>query len=127
MQNGGTMKTIDFGMPTLIESSSLESCVKLCKQLGLDFIELNMNLPQYQIESIDIEQLKSICKSESIYFTIHLDENLNVCDFNNKIAHAYMKTVLSTIEIAKQLKYLYLICICQKEFILLCQMKSVFV
>ncbi|WP_259473503.1 hypothetical protein [Clostridium estertheticum] len=39
------MKKIDFGMPTLIETNSIESCVKLCKELGLDFIELNMNLP----------------------------------------------------------------------------------
>jgi len=87
------MKTIHFGMPTLIETSSIESCVKLCKELGLDFIELNMNLPQYQIESIDIQQLKSICEKENIYFTIHLDENLNVCDFNDEIAKAYTKTV----------------------------------
>lgn len=98
------MKTIDFGMPTLIETNSIESCVKLCKELGLDFIELNMNLPQYQIESIDIQQFKLICESEDIYFTIHLDENLNVCDFNNEIVDAYTKTVLSTIDIAKQLK-----------------------
>ena len=98
------MKTIDFGMPTLIETNSIESCVRVCKELELDFIELNMNLPQYQIENIDIQQLLSICKDENIYFTIHLDENLNVCDFNYDIANAYMKTVLSTIEIAKQLK-----------------------
>ena len=98
------MRTIDFGMPTLIETETVESCVKLCKELGLHFIELNMNLPQYQIESIDIHQLKLIYQNENIYFTIHLDENLNVCDFNNEIANVYMKTVLSTIDIAKQLK-----------------------
>jgi len=98
------MKTINFGMPTLIETNSVESCVKLCKELGLDFIELNMNLPQYQIENIDIQQLKAICKNENIYFTIHLDENINICDFNNEIAKAYIKTVLATIDIAKQLK-----------------------
>jgi sugar phosphate isomerase/epimerase len=98
------MKTIDFGMPTLIETNSIESCVRLCKELGLDFIELNMNLPQYQTESIDIQQLRSICENENIYFTIHIDENINVCDFNNEVANAYTKTVLSTIDIAKQLK-----------------------
>jgi sugar phosphate isomerase/epimerase len=98
------MKTIDFGMPTLIETNSIESCVKLCKELGLDFIELNMNLPQYQIESIDVQLLKSICENYDIYFTIHLDENLNVCDFNNEIANAYTKTILATIDIAKQLE-----------------------
>ncbi len=103
-QGEGIMRIIDFGMPTLIETDTVESCVKLCKELSLHFIELNMNLPQYQIESIDIHQIKSICENEDIYFTVHLDENLNVCDFNNEIANAYMKTVLSTIDIAKQLK-----------------------
>ena len=34
-----------FGMPTLIETNSLEECAALCKNLQLDFIELNMNLP----------------------------------------------------------------------------------
>ncbi|MBU3098547.1 MULTISPECIES: sugar phosphate isomerase/epimerase family protein [Clostridium] len=98
------METVDFGMPTLIETNSIESCVKLCKELDLDFIELNMNLPQYQIESIDIQKFKSICENENIYFTIHIDENFNVCDFNNEISKAYIKTILATIDIAKQLK-----------------------
>lgn len=40
------MLKINCGMPTLIETSSLEECVKLCAELGLDFIELNMNMPQ---------------------------------------------------------------------------------
>lgn len=51
---------ISFGMPTLIETSTLEECAKLCAELGLDFIELNMNLPQYQIPKIDIAYFKSI-------------------------------------------------------------------
>lgn len=101
---GGIMKAIDFGMPTLIETSNIEDCVKLCKELGLGFIELNMNLPQFQFEAMNIQQMKSVCEIENIYFTIHLDENLNVCDFNNEVATAYIKTVLSTIAIAKQLK-----------------------
>lgn len=53
-----------FGMPTLIENDSIESCVALCKELNLDFIELNMNLPQYQINTIDIEKLKAFSRKE---------------------------------------------------------------
>lgn len=33
-----------FGMPTLIETNTLEGCAVLCKDFNLDFIELNMNL-----------------------------------------------------------------------------------
>lgn len=97
------MKLTNYGMPTLIETSTLEECAKLCAELGLDFIELNMNMPQYQFDKIDVEYFKSIADKYSICYTVHLDENLNVSDFNPYVAEAYTKTVADTIEIAKQL------------------------
>ena len=97
------MKLHNCGMPTLIETSTLEEGAKLCAELGLDFIELNMNLPQYQIPKIDIAYFKSIADKYGIYYTIHLDENLNISDFNPYVAEAYQNTVLDTIGIAKQL------------------------
>ena len=97
------MKLINYGMPTLIETNTLADCAKLCAELGLDFIELNMNLPQYQLERIDADYFRSIADKYGIYYTIHLDENLNVCDFNPYVAEAYIKTVSDTIKIAKQL------------------------
>lgn len=97
------MKLTNYGMPTLIETSTLEECAKLCVELGLDFIELNMNLPQYQLPKIDVDYFKSIADKYGIYYTIHLDENLNISDFNSYVAKAYIKTVADTIEIAKQL------------------------
>ena len=92
-----------WGIPTLIENNSIEESINLCKELNFNFIELNMNLPQYQLENIDIDNLNKLQKEYNIFFTIHLDENLNVSDFNNYVADAYLKTVLDTIEIAKAL------------------------
>ena len=97
------MKLTNYGMPTLVETSTLEECAKLCAELELDFIELNMNMPQYQLDIIDVEYFKHVADKYSIYYTIHLDENLNVSDFNPYVAEAYTKTVADTIEIAKQL------------------------
>lgn len=94
---------MDFGMPTLIETKNLEECAVLCKKLGLQFIELNMNLPQYQLGKIDSYELLKIADKYGIYYTIHLDENLNVSDFNSLIADSYIKTVLETIRLAKEL------------------------
>ncbi len=94
---------VSFGMPTLIETSTLEECAQLCAELGLDFIELNMNMPQYQLDRIDVEYFKIVADKHGIYYTIHLDENLNVSDFNPYVAQAYIKTVADTIKIAKQL------------------------
>ncbi|MBR5232939.1 MAG: sugar phosphate isomerase/epimerase [Clostridia bacterium] len=97
------MKLHNCGMPTLIETSILEECAKLCAELGLNYIELNMNLPQYQLDKIDVKFFKSIADKYGIYYTIHLDENLNISDFNTYVAEAYKKTVADTIKIAKQL------------------------
>lgn len=95
---------MDFGMPTLIENKSLEENISLCKELGLKFIELNMNLPEYQIEELEkVSYLKKLSEEAGIYFTIHLDENLNISDFNKRVADAYMETVKRTIGVAHKL------------------------
>ena len=94
---------MQFGMPTLIEIKSLETCAALCRELGLAFVELNMNLPEYQADKQDVIKLREIADEYGVYFTIHLDENLNPCDFNERVATAYTETVLQTIDIAKRL------------------------
>lgn len=94
---------IDFGMPTLIETKTLDDCAALCGSLGLGFVELNMNLPQYQLGEIDAERFIKTAENYGIYYTIHLDENLNVSDFNPYVAEAYRRTVRETISAAKLL------------------------
>ena len=95
---------MDYGIPTLIELKSLEDCAALCKALDFQFVELNMNLPEYQTDRIDADEFAQIACQHRIYYTIHLDENLNPCDFNDRVANAYTDTVLHTIELAKQLR-----------------------
>lgn len=95
---------MQFGMPTLIENNSLSENILLCKECGFDFVELNMNLPQYQVEQLEnTDELRKFSQDFGIYFTIHLDENLNVCDFNNAVANAYLETVKRTIDSALKL------------------------
>lgn len=92
-----------FGMPTLIETDTLDACAALCRELELCFIELNMNLPQFQLDAIQPSLLKEIAKKYGIFYTIHLPENLDVSDFNPYIADAYRRTVKETILLAKEL------------------------
>ena len=74
---------MEFGMPTLIENRTLDENIALCKQLGLSFVELNMNFPEYQIDKIeDVDWFCKRADEAGIYYTIHLDENLNIADFN---------------------------------------------
>lgn len=94
---------MSLGMPTLIELQSIEESAALCVELGLQFIEINMNMPQYQIGRLDMKELKKV-QGTGVYFTFHLDENLNIADFNDKVSAAYMDTVLATIRIAKEIE-----------------------
>jgi len=94
---------MQFGMPTLIELKSLETCAALCRDLGLAFVEFNMDLPEYQIERLVPARLAKIAAEYGVYFTIHLEDTAYPWNFNRRVAEAYTETVLQTIEIAKQL------------------------
>ncbi|WP_242838806.1 TIM barrel protein [Butyrivibrio sp. FCS006] len=95
---------IQFGMPTLIENKTLEDNINLCSSLGLNFIELNMNFPEYQVDELEqTDRLIELADKAGIYYTIHLDENLNIADFNRLVSEAYLETVRRSIEVTKAL------------------------
>lgn len=90
-------------MPTLLEIDGVEDQAKLCRELGLNFVELNMNMPQYQSDLIDVDLLNSVADKYGIKYSIHLDENTNISDFNPYIASAYLQTVKDTVDVAERL------------------------
>lgn len=95
---------MQFGMPTLIENGTLEDNISLCKKLDLRFLELNMNFPEYQLDKLEhTDKFYSAADQAGLYYTIHLDENLNIADFNPLVANAYLETVKRAVEAAKRL------------------------
>ena len=95
---------MQFGMPTLIENHTLEENAALCEALGLRFIELNMNFPEYQVDRLEqTDELVRIAEQHHLYYTVHLDENLNIADFNPLVTQAYLETVRRTILASKAL------------------------
>ena len=95
------MPVKEWGIPTLLEAADPESAAALCRHLGFGFVELNMKMPQYQ--QWDMPLLQSVADRYQIYFTIHLDEKLDLCDFNPLVAQAYLDTLLNTISFARKL------------------------
>ncbi len=95
---------MQFGMPTLIENRTLEDNLALCRRLGLSFIELNMNFPEYQVDSLEnTDSLIRLAEQTGVYYTVHLDENLNIADFNRLVTDAYLETVRRSILVLKKL------------------------
>lgn len=92
-----------FGMPGMIELADAESCAKVCGDLGLQFVELNSNFPQYQLKNLDAGELNGIARKYGIGYTIHLDDEMNVAEFNPYVAEAYRRTAKEFIALAKQI------------------------
>lgn len=90
-----------FGMPSLIEFQDLRKDLALCRELGLDFIELNMNYPAFDLAWLEenIPVLRDLTQT-GVFFTVHLDELLNPGEFNPLVRGAYFETVRRTIRCA---------------------------
>ena len=95
---------IQFGMPTLVENATLEENAALCRRLGLSFIELNMSFPEYQAPVLeDTAPLLRAAEEAGIYYTVHLDEQMDIADFNALVAEAYLETARRSIAVAGKL------------------------
>ncbi|MCY9670713.1 sugar phosphate isomerase/epimerase [Paenibacillus alginolyticus] len=89
---------MQLGMPTLIEFKTLEQNVDLCKELGLDFIELNMNLPICLPENLSHQEIRHIKKGYDIEFTVHLPEEIDLSSFHPSIRMGHLQRCKETIE-----------------------------
>ena len=94
---------IKWGMPNLLELESLERNIEICGQLGLDFIELNMNLPECQPNRIDVDKLARLMETHGVFYTFHAPETIDVANFDDDIREAYFLGIAKTINIAKKL------------------------
>jgi len=90
-----------LGMPTLIELETLEENITLCKSLGLDFIEINLNMPQFQPHILSAQMLNDLQEKHQLFFTFHLAEDIDIGHFNPGIRKAYSDVILETLELMK--------------------------
>ena len=95
---------MDFGMPYLLEMQSIEECCALARELGLDFVELNANFPDCQVEKLDPSQLHRLSGQYGLYFTLHIEEECDPFAFNAAVRTAWLKSVRHALSIATVLQ-----------------------
>lgn len=95
---------MDFGMPYLLEMHSIEECCALAHELGLNFVELNANFPDFQVECLDPAMLHRLAKQHGLYFTLHLEEECDPFTFSQMVRSAWLKTVRHALGIAAALQ-----------------------
>ena len=93
-----------FGMPTLVECSDIRECCDVALSCGLDFVELNMSFPQYQPQSLKVDDVAAFMRETGLFFTIHADEMMNPFDFNDKVSACYFDTMRDTLRFAVALR-----------------------
>lgn len=86
----------------MIETTSIEAGAQVCRELGLQFLELNINFPQYLLPELDAGELKRIAQAYGIFYTLHLDDEMSIADFNPYVAQGYCQTVLDAVALAKE-------------------------
>ncbi len=93
-----------LGMPTLIELPDIDKTVDLCEELGLSFIELNMNMPEFCPESLSPTLIKEISEAKNIEFTLHLPEEIDLASFHPSIRQGNLERCCEAITWASQAK-----------------------
>ena len=99
----GGIIMLSFGMPTLIETKTVQEMAALCGELGLSFMELNTNFPLHQPHLLDACELNALAEKYGIFYTIHLNDEMPVAEFSPSVAGGYRQAVLQTIELAKKI------------------------
>lgn len=92
-----------FGMPYLLETPGIEDAVRLCAELGLSFVELNMNFPACQAEKLDPQLLYRLQKEYGVYFTLHLPEEFDPFSFTGPVRRAWMAVLRDALTLAMAL------------------------
>ena len=97
-------KTMDFGMPYLLEMHSIEECCALARELGLKFVELNAGFPDCLVERLDPMELHRLSHQYGLYFTLHIEEECNPFTFNSTVRNAWLKSCRHALDIAAALQ-----------------------
>lgn len=90
-----------FGMPTLLELDGIEENVKMCQALGLEFLEINMNVPEFQVDALDPKHLRDLSRAYGIYYTFHMADNLDIGNFQKEVREVNVALVQKTLELAE--------------------------
>ncbi len=93
---------MQFGMPFLLENSSIEDAARLGAELGLDFVELNMNFPLCGLERMSASQLLALHEKYRLFFTFHLHEEISPCTFSDGVRSAWLAEARDAVTLARQ-------------------------
>ncbi len=87
-----------LGMPTLVEYARLEDNLELCRRLGLEFVEINMNLPVCNPEATGYAELLRLKREYGVELTVHLPEELDLGSIHGAMRQGHVQRCKEAID-----------------------------
>ncbi len=78
-----------FGIPALIEYQEMRPNLDLCQELGMDFLELNMNMPYSFPENLSSRELRKAVR-EGLRFSMHLHDELDLGSLHESVRRGHL-------------------------------------
>jgi sugar phosphate isomerase/epimerase len=87
-----------LGMPTLVEFLRFEDNLVLCRKLGLELVEIHMDLPTCLPETMSPYKLRDLANEYGIEFSVHLPEELDLASHHPSIRKGHQDRFRETID-----------------------------
>lgn len=81
---------VRLGIPTIIELPDFEATVSLAQDLGADFVELNMNMPEFCPEALPARMIRECHERTGLVFTIHMPDDTDLASFQDPIREGHV-------------------------------------
>jgi sugar phosphate isomerase/epimerase len=91
-----------IGMPALVELDTFTDTVDLCRELKLDFIELNMNLPSNFIQQLPPNKLSEVASQYNLFYTMHMPDDADMGSFFDPVRRGFVQLAEETIQWASR-------------------------
>jgi len=87
-----------LGMPTLLELPDLAANVELCRRLGLAFVELNLNCPQFLPDALSPDAAADLSRKAGVELSVHLPDDLDLASFQRDFRAGHAAFAAAAVE-----------------------------
>jgi sugar phosphate isomerase/epimerase len=84
-------ESLRLGIPTLIEMPDFQRTVDLALRLKADFIELNMNMPEFCPEALPAKRVRECREETGLDFTVHMPDDTDLASFHDPIREGHVQ------------------------------------
>ena len=91
---------MQYGIPSLMEFTKVESHAAFAAENGFAFIELNMTYPWFGTDALDRAALRAAAEKAGIGYTLHLHDQVNPLEFCPELRQGSLDVIRKAVSLA---------------------------